>query len=98
LTAQINLNRYITVPKTDSIAKRGRIMKDFMQGMIEEMDTMVMSALDGRMHLLSAQNDASDLGNGHQDNQNAPVGAAAPASAPALPVPSVHPQALPPPW
>jgi hypothetical protein len=88
--AVIQLNRYVTVPKTDSIAKREKTLKDFVQGMVEEIDGMVATALQDRMHLLLTDNGAPVAGTVNS-NQPGPA-------VPSLPVPSVHPEALPPPW
>jgi hypothetical protein len=93
--AVIQLNRYITVPKTDSIAKRNKSLKDFTQGLVEEIDGMVATALQDRMHLLVSDNGTMPMGVTGQDNGN---GVQPGPAVPSLPVPNVHPEALPPPW
>jgi hypothetical protein len=93
--ATVELTRFITVPKGASIAKRQTILRDFTAKMVSEVDGMVTTALTDRMHLTVEGGDAPPPPGVHEDNDGTVT--AGPA-VPSLPVPTVHPEALPPPW
>jgi hypothetical protein len=96
-SATIQLNRFITVPKTDSIAKRQKTLADFTQKLVEEIDGMVVTALQDRMNMVLSEN-GSGPGMGLSPPQNTVDPNQPGPPVPSLPVPNVHPEALPPPW
>ncbi len=92
--SSIELTRFITVPQSFSIAKRETTLRDFMQTVVREVDTMVTTALQDRMHMtVSAPGPVSP----GQQGMGSPTISPAP-SAPAQRVPIVQPEPLPPPW
>lgn len=87
--ASIELNRYITVPQSYSIARREKLLHDFMQELITEIDKMVTTTLRDRMQLTVSSGDSGPMQN--NDNDTVPQGTS-------QRVPSVQLETLPPPW
>ncbi len=97
--ASVQLTRFITVPQSYSIAKRETTLREFTQKMVESVDGMVTSALQDKMHMTVSDDGGAPV-TAHSDNDGSVVTSpSAPSStSPTLPVPTVHPEALPPPW
>ncbi len=92
-SANIEVTRFISVPQSYSIAKREKTLRDFMQRLIGEVDNMVTSALQDRMHVAVSAASIPGAASGG----SLPTISPAP-SAPAVRPPVVQPEPLPPPW
>lgn len=94
--AILEMDRFITVPQSFSIAKREKTLQDFMRKIVNEMDGMVTTALRDRLSL-AVNGDAPmpqvDMQTPYGTNDGSPG-----PSVPSLPVSNVKPEPLPPPW
>jgi hypothetical protein len=93
--AVLEMERFITVPQSFSIAKREKTLRDFMQKVVGEMDGMVTTALRDRLSLAVSGEAPMNM-----PAQPAPYGTEnnTGPSVPSLPVSTVKPEPLPPPW
>lgn len=95
--AVLEMDRFITVPQSVSIAKREATLRDFLQKVVGELDVMVTTALQDRLSM-TVNGEGQPV---HEDNYPASAPAAEPSPGPAvpsLPVSKVKPEPLPPPW
>lgn len=94
--ASIADSRFITIPRSYSIAKKQTTLRDFMEKLVGEVDGMVTSALQDQMHMtVTDGGGATAAGPATADNDGTVSDGPA---VPAAPVSSVKPEALPPPW